>query len=409
MSAIDGLPISTARSRKVEVPVPESRGAAYVVQKAEERHIGLIELWALDTRGRLQVLTVLRPELESILELGLPFASRRISTAADETWVLVADPLTFATLPRIGHDALVARLACDLQTPDGAPVTRCARTILKRQLGRAKALGYSAYLSAGLDTRFVESSAGGSAYQPLGRSRARVLARDAALRAESLGIGLAGFSLDAESGLWTYELSAVDPLSLADALVSLRRVLGDTAAAADAHATFMARPWTDAARASLALTLTLVEGYATSPAGSDVERRAPTDPDRAFAARIARDLGALELVARPTVNGRQTPGAMSAEPVFSADGGTAVRMRGGDANANPYLYLALALGAAFDATVEVERDAQVPEGALAIRSPLLGDVLGAELLAELSALADADTRAWQAQVTALDLDLDRTR
>ncbi len=387
--------------------MPESRGAAYVVQKAEERHIGLIELWALDTRGRLQVLTVLRQELEAVLELGLPIASRRIAAVPDETWVLVADPLTFATFPRIGHDALVARLACDLQTPDGAPVARCARTILKRQLGRAKALGYSVYMSAGLDTRFVEASAAGSAYQSLSPSRARTLARDAALRAESLGIGVAGFGLDADSGLWTYELSTVDPLSLADALVSLRRVLGDTASSADAYATFMARPWAGAARASLALSLALVEGNTTASAGTDVERRLPTDHERAFAARLARDLGAIELVARPTVNGRQTPGAMSVAPASSADGGTAVRVLGADANANPYLFLALALGAALDATVEVERAALASEGALALRFPLLGDVLGAELLAELIAHADADARAWQAQVTALDLDLDR--
>jgi glutamine synthetase len=60
------------------------------------------------------------------------------------------DPSTFQVLPW-RTDEVVARMFCDIVTPDGAPFDGDPRTVLKRNLRRASELGYIFYVAPELE------------------------------------------------------------------------------------------------------------------------------------------------------------------------------------------------------------------------------------------------------------------
>jgi len=66
--------------------------------------------------------------------------------------LLKPDLGTFRILPYEDEGGRVARLLCDIYTPDEEPFAGCPRTTLKRQLARAKKLGFS--MMAGCEAEF---------------------------------------------------------------------------------------------------------------------------------------------------------------------------------------------------------------------------------------------------------------
>jgi glutamine synthetase len=76
--------------------------------------------------------------------------------------LLKPDLATFRVLPYDDEGGRVARLLCDIHTPDEAPFAGCPRLTLKRQVARAAQLGYS--MMAGCEAEFFlfeRSAAGG--------------------------------------------------------------------------------------------------------------------------------------------------------------------------------------------------------------------------------------------------------
>ena len=76
--------------------------------------------------------------------------------------LLKPDLHTFRILPYDDEGGRVARLICDIYTPDGKPFAGCPRTTLKRQVERARKLGFA--MMAGCEAEFFlfEKAADGS-------------------------------------------------------------------------------------------------------------------------------------------------------------------------------------------------------------------------------------------------------
>src|SRR4249919_937003 len=66
--------------------------------------------------------------------------------------LLKPDPTTFRMLPFDEEGGRVARLICDIHTPDGAPFDGCPRHTLKRQITRARKLSFE--MMAGCEAEF---------------------------------------------------------------------------------------------------------------------------------------------------------------------------------------------------------------------------------------------------------------
>src|SRR5690606_19180235 len=124
-----------------------TRQADYVLRTVEERGIRFIRLWFTDVQGFLKSVSISPAELEVAFEEGMTFVGSCIVGYAR---VLEADirarpdPSTFSVLPW-REEQQVARMFCDIYTPDGEPFGGDPRTVLKRNLDRAAELGYTFY------------------------------------------------------------------------------------------------------------------------------------------------------------------------------------------------------------------------------------------------------------------------
>lgn len=393
-------------------PPPAPNGSGYIVQKAQSRGVTCVELWTVDLAGRPTAVTVPVAGLEAVLEDGLSIPAAVLGEDGPEL-VLTPDPHTFAVPPIVRGQA-VARLLCDVHDVTGLPSPLCARSALKRQLGRANALGYTFYMGATIDHRCL--AAIGEA-RPADAAIGASIARAEADVLEAVGVAVRAFHGErgADRGdrgsHWAFDLDWVDPLTLADAVVTHRRVLRDVARAVGRDVTFMPHPWPGAARSRLDLFVSLVEGGTPSfPDALDPGGLSPAA--RSFGAWLEAEVQALELVMKGTVNSwtEPHPPRVMASASGRGEGGATVQVRGADSAANPYLLIALVLGAGLESSrgsapahggpaatlVEAARAAEV--------SSLAREVLGPELLRALIARARSESATWRRQVTPWEVE-----
>ena len=378
-----------------------AEGAGYIQQKAQQRGVTCVELWVTDLGGRARAVSVPLVALEAVLEDGLTVSASVVGGAPDDELVLVPDAHTFAVVGTVG------RLLCDVQEVSGAPSPLCVRTVLKRQLGRANGLGYTFYVGATVEHRWLI----GREPLPVDGGSASMLGRAATDVLESVQVPVRAFHpARGDASHQAFDLDWVDPLTLADALVTHRRVLREVATTHGRGVTFMPHPWTDAARNRLDLYVSLVEG-GTASFSDALDPRGLSPAARTFGAWLEAEVPALELVMKATVNSwteADTPRVM-ASASGRGEGGASVLVRGADACANPYLVLALVLGAGLASGRGAPPSVASPAATLveaaraAAASSLTRDVLGVELLRVLVQRATDESRAWRRQVTAWEL------
>lgn len=360
----------------------------FVLHKARERGVTTVELWAVDPLGQVQVVTVPLDALDAALDEGFAVASEALGELFERTdaeLVLAPDPATFTVL---GRDT--ARLLCDLRTLDGAPSSLCARSALKRVIGRAGQLGSMFYVGATVQHRWTR---GPEDERTIDDPRAlRALGQDAARALEGHGIAWRSFYFGSD-GRFCLELDWVDPLTLADAIVTHRRVAHDLAAGADAlHASFAPFP-TPGPRSRLDLYLSLTRDGAV--AFDDAFEPGGVAPAaRAFIEQLGAELGGLELIMRHTLGSYPAPEAafIGRGPAARGEGAT-VAVRGADASANPYTLLAAVIGLGAEPRESLASTPVPPARSLleaahrASGSTRLRDLLGAELVAKVGAAA----------------------
>ncbi len=376
---------------------------------------------------------------------GISFAHEGLSTPSGDVRVVPAidDPSDVVQLAGQPHLAWVNARQL---TADGEPWPYCQRAVLERQLAKAASVGLE--MRAGFEIEMVLSREGedfapahrGPAYGPnalrdvdefVGR-----LLRD--LAANGIEIG----QLHAEYGEAQVELAlaAADPLKLADTVVLARQTIHSAARAEGLRASFA--PVTTAAGAG--------NGWHLHTSMSrDGRNILPGDGPHGLSAEgrhylggLLRELPAIVAVTSPSTGSllRRRPGYWAGAYGFwgvenreaalrlvpnsklLGPGRTNVELKASDASANPYLALAMVLGAGL---AGIEDRAGLPEpvqedvgtwddarratagiSALATtheeqRTNLLGselarDVLGEPLLGAFLACRDADA-AWASE------------
>ena len=94
----------------------------YVLRAIEERDIRFVRLWFTDVLGQLKSVAIAPAEVEGAFEEGIGFdgsAIEGLTRVYESDMLLSPDPSTFQMLPwRDGADG-VARMFCDVLTPDG--------------------------------------------------------------------------------------------------------------------------------------------------------------------------------------------------------------------------------------------------------------------------------------------------
>src|SRR5437764_11086333 len=119
-----------------------------VISAVREREIRFIRLWFTDVVGQLKSFSINATELEDAFEGGMGFDGSSITgfnPIEESDMIAMPDPSTFAVLPWRPAEQGVARMFCDIQTPERTPYEGDPRHVLRRALERAQAMGFDNY------------------------------------------------------------------------------------------------------------------------------------------------------------------------------------------------------------------------------------------------------------------------
>ena len=127
---------------------------AFVIRTAEEREIRFVRLWFTDILGFLKSFAIPAEELQEALTEGVGFDGSSIDGFArvqEADMVAHPDPSTFQILPWRPGMAGVARMFCDIRTPEGTLFEGDPRAVLRRAMSRASDLGLSFYVGSEIE------------------------------------------------------------------------------------------------------------------------------------------------------------------------------------------------------------------------------------------------------------------
>ena len=105
----------------------------YVLRTVEERDIRFIRLWFTDVLGFLKSVAITSAELENAFVEGIGFDGSAIDGFArvqEADMLAFPDASTFQILPWRPESQGVARMFCDILTPDGEPFAADPRQVL---------------------------------------------------------------------------------------------------------------------------------------------------------------------------------------------------------------------------------------------------------------------------------------
>ncbi|HEV8564540.1 MAG TPA: glutamine synthetase family protein [Actinomycetota bacterium] len=344
----------------------------FVLNAAEERDIRFVQLWFTDVLGQLKAFAIPAEELPEALAEGASFDGASIegfSRVDEADMIAMPVPRTFQSLPWRPEKAGVARMFCDVLTADGEPFEGDPRRVLKQAMARVRDLGFTAYVGGELDFFLLAGPDDptpvdtGSYFDLTPLDSANDFRRSVLMYLEALGIPVKDSHHEDAASQHGVDLRHADALTIADSLMSFRLVVKEVAREFDQYATFMPKPIEGVQGSGLHTHLSLFEG----------ERNAFFDPTdeyhlskvgRSFMAGLLGHAREITAITNQWVNSykRLVPGfeapthvswgarnrsALVRVPVTKRGKESSCRIeyRAPDPACNPYLTLAVILGA----------------------------------------------------------------
>ena len=138
--------MAQVESRARATSDPEARREA--LKRLQDENVDFLLLWFTDIEGHLKSFAVTPSEVEEALNDGMGFDGSSITgfNAIEESdMVAIPDPSTFQLMPAREGEMKMARMICDIVTPDGNPYEGDPRYVLRRALERMRALGFDTF------------------------------------------------------------------------------------------------------------------------------------------------------------------------------------------------------------------------------------------------------------------------
>jgi glutamine synthetase len=230
-------------------------GKRDIKELAERFGVDFLRLQFTDILGVNKNVEVPHIQFEKALDGEIMFDGSSIEgfvRIEESDMLLKPDLSTFRLLPYDDEGGRVARLLCDIHTPDGEPFVGCPRHTLKRQIARAKKLGYT--MMAGCEAEFFlfEMGADGSptttthdagAYFDLTPvDRGEEIRRVIVEHLELMGFEVEAAHHEVAPGQHEVDFRYADALTTADNLATFRFVVRDVARRYGFLASFMPKP-----------------------------------------------------------------------------------------------------------------------------------------------------------------------
>ncbi len=246
------------------------RQKEYVLSTVQERGIRFIRLWFTDVQGFLKSFAITPAELEIALDEGVSFDGSSIdgfSRSHEADMLAKPDPTTFQILPSASGEAGVARMFCDIVTPDGDAFAGDPRLALRRNLERAAELGYSFYVAPEIEYFYFENSSPdpkvldrGGYFDLTPLDIAQEYRRSTINVLEHLGIPVAFSHHEVSPSQHELGLRHTDALTMADNIITTRLTVKEIAMEHGIYATFMPKPLEAYDGSGMHLHLSLFQG-----------------------------------------------------------------------------------------------------------------------------------------------------
>ncbi|WP_084037907.1 glutamine synthetase family protein [Demequina sp. NBRC 110053] len=362
----------------------------YVLRSVEERDIRFIRLWFTDVLGVLKSVAIAPAELENAFAEGIGFdgsAVEGLTRVSEADMLAEPDPSTFQILPWRGASQGVARMFCDISTPDGEPALSDPRQVLKRNLDKASEQGFTFYTHPEIEFYLFEKPEAGKPPRPVDqagyfdnvpRGTAHNFRREAITMLESMGISVEFSHHEAGPGQNEIDLRYADALTTADNIMTFRTVIKEVALEQGVFASFMPKPLANGPGSGMHTHMSLFEGdrNAFYEAGAD-HQLSPVA--RQFIAGLLKHAPEISAITNQYVNsykrlwgGAEAPSfvcwgsnnrsALVRIPIHKPGKGqsTRVEYRAMDSATNPYLAFSVLLAAGMKG---IEEGLELPDGA----------------------------------------------
>ena len=223
----------------------------FVLKTVESRDVHFVRFWFTDVLGNMKSFAVVPGELESAFEEGMGFDASCIegfSAAQESDMLAFPDPSTFEILPWRPQANAVARMICDIRTPEGEPYAGDSRHVLERVVRRAAEDGYSFIVGPELEYFYFKDAEGtdvldhGSYFDLTSLDSASDLRRDTVLTLEKMGIPVEYSHHEKGPSQHEIDLRYADALSMADAVMTYKLVVKEIAMKHGVYASFMPKP-----------------------------------------------------------------------------------------------------------------------------------------------------------------------
>ena len=364
----------------------------YVLRSVEQRDIRFVRLWFVDILGRLKNFAISPEDLEVAFEEGIGFDGSAIegfATPEEADMLAFPDASTFQILPwRPSHNG-VARVFCDVCTPDREPFAGDPRAALRRMFHKAEKAGYLLNVGAELEYYYFPDERTPEPLDNVGyfdlsvSDAARDLRRNTVLTLEKMSVPVEYTFHAAGRSQHGMSLRHAEALSMSDAITTAKLIIKQQAYESGCHASFMPKPLAGEDGSAMFLHQSLFDHDGNNVFwGEADERYHLSDVAKHYMAGILAHAREISAITNPTVNsykrittggdsvpqyatwGLRNRASMVRIPVYKPGKqlSTRIELRSPDPMANPYLVNAVTLAAGLDG---IERKLELPPEATA--------------------------------------------
>lgn len=347
-----------------------------IIRIIGEEDVKFIRLQFTDIFGMLKNVAITPSQMGKALDNECMFDGSSIDGFArisESDMYLYPDYDTFVIFPWRPQSGKVARLICDIHTPNGKPFVGDPRYVLKTVLVRAKEMGYIFnvgpelefflfnYDENGKPTTTANDEGGYFDLEPVGQGED--IRREISFALEAMGFEIEASHHEVAHAQHEIDFKFGDALITADNIMTFKLAVKTIAKRYGLHASFMPKPVYGINGSGMHINMSLMKDGKNAFYDAD-DDLGLSETARQFIAGVLKHVKGLTAVTNPLVNSykRLVPGyeapcylAWSAANrsalirIPATRGiGTRIELRSPDPSANPYMALAMCLAAGLD-------------------------------------------------------------
>ncbi|MDU5109693.1 MAG: type I glutamate--ammonia ligase [Clostridium sp.] len=357
-----------------------------IIKLVQENGVKFIRLQFTDILGALKNVAITDKQLEKALNNQMMFDGSSISgfVRIEESDMYLRPNLdSFVIFPWRPQQGKVARLICDIYTPEGDPFEGDPRNILRKVLNEAGDLGYT--MNVGPECEFflldtneygepilkTQDKAGYFDLSPL--DAGENVRRDISLILEDMGFEIEASHHEVAHGQNEIDFKYEDALTTADNIMTFKLVVKSISQRHGVYATFMPKPFFGINGSGMHINMSLNKDGKNAFVDEN-DKLGLSSTAYSFIAGLIKHVKGISAITNPLVNSykRLVPGyeapvyiawsAKNRSPLIrvpaTRGNGTRVELRCPDPSANPYLVLACLLAAGLDG---IKNNLQPPE------------------------------------------------